>query len=33
MGICKANAETRKIYTSFFGLGVDFGVEVRTAWC
>ena len=28
-GICKANAEERKIYTSFFGLGVDFGVEVR----
>jgi hypothetical protein len=30
MGICKTNAETRSIYTSFFGLGVDFGVEVRT---
>lgn len=31
MGICKANAETRKIYTSFFGLGVDFGVELVEA--
>lgn len=30
-GICMQNAERRKIYTSFFGLGLDFGIEVSTS--